>query len=50
MKLLHLLHVWIESAWRRFQMETLDPLAPFEHIHALRMRQLALADKARRLG
>jgi hypothetical protein len=50
MKLLHLLHVWIESAWRRFQMATLLPMAPFEHVHRLRMRQVYLDDKARRLG
>ena len=50
MKVLNLLHVWIEGAWRRFQMATLQPLAPFDVVHRLRMRQLHLEDKARRLA
>jgi hypothetical protein len=29
---------------------TLRPLAPFEHVHYLRMRQVYLDDKARRLA
>jgi hypothetical protein len=50
MKMLHHLHVWIEGALRRFQIATLLPMAPFEHVHRLRMRQVALEDKARRLA
>lgn len=50
MKMLHLLHVWIEGAFRRFQLATLNPMAPFEEVHRLRMRQIALDDKARRLA
>jgi hypothetical protein len=50
MKVLHLTHVWLETAFRRFQMATLRPMAPFEVVHQLRMRQLHLEDKARRLA